>query len=79
LHDQYPKFISLEVFTPVSQVFHDMYKRAGLTFIENDDGTLRVDIPYRADTLPSRKERLEYLSRCGKGKTEREVLLSECE
>lgn len=34
LHDQYPEFNSLDVFTPLSEVIHDMYKAAGLTFIE---------------------------------------------
>jgi hypothetical protein len=68
LHDQYPEFTSLDVFTPLSEVVHDMYKKAGLIFIENDDGTLRVDIPNRADTLPSWKERLEFLSKMREGR-----------
>jgi len=63
LHDRYPDFTSLDVFTPLSEIVHDMYKRAGLTFTEKEDGMLRVDIPYRVDTLPSLAEQLEYLSK----------------
>jgi hypothetical protein len=63
LHDQYPDFTSLDVFTSLSEVVHDMYKTAGLTFIENGDGTLRVEIPHRADTMPSTTEQIEYLSK----------------
>ncbi len=63
LHDQYPKFDSLDVFKPLSEVIHDMYKVAGLTFIENTDGTLRVEIPHRADTMPSLAEQLEFISK----------------
>lgn len=63
LHDRYPDFASLDVFTPLGQVVHDMYKKAGLTFIQNDDGTLRVEIPHRTDTLPSWQEQFEFLSK----------------
>lgn len=44
LHEQYPNFTSLEVFDPISELVHDMYKKAGLTFTLNEDGRLRVDI-----------------------------------
>jgi hypothetical protein len=63
LHDQYPQFTSLDVFTPLSEVVHEMYKKTGLTFMENNDGTLRVDIPHRADTLPNLQEQLEFLQK----------------
>jgi hypothetical protein len=63
LHDLYPDFTSLDVFVPLSEVIHDMYKTAGLTFIESSDGTLRVEIPHRADTLPSLSEQYEFLSK----------------
>ena len=63
LHGQYPNFDSLEVFTPLSEVIHDMYKAAGLTFFENENGTLRVEIPFRADTMPSLEEHLEFVSK----------------
>jgi hypothetical protein len=65
LHDQYP-FQRLEVFSPLSELIHDMYKAAGLTFTENADRTLRVDIPHRPDTLPSLEEQLEFLARAAK-------------
>jgi hypothetical protein len=63
LHDQYPEFTSLDVFTPLSGVIHDMYKKAGLTFIEKADGSLRVEIPHRADTMPSIAEQVEFMSK----------------
>lgn len=63
LHDQYPEFTSLGVFTPLSEVIHDMYKKAGLTFIEKVDGSVRVEIPFRADTMPSMAEQLEFMSK----------------
>lgn len=62
LHDQYSNFQSLGVFDPLMNLVHDMYNAAGLTFALNDDGTLRVDIPHRADTLPSWQEQLEFMS-----------------
>jgi hypothetical protein len=60
LHDQYPDFTSLDVFTPLSAVVHDMYKKAGLTFIENENGSLRVEIPHRSDTMPSVAEQVQF-------------------
>ena len=62
LHEQYPSFTSLEVFDPISEVVHDMYKRAGVTFTLDENGRLRVDIPHRADTLPSWQEQIEFMS-----------------
>ncbi len=63
LHKLYPDFTTLDVFCPLSEAIHDMYKASGLTFIENSDGTLRVEIPHRADTLPGLAEQLAYLSK----------------
>lgn len=60
LHDQYPGFTSLDVFMPLSEVIHDMYKKAGLTFIENEGGLLRVEIPHRSDTMPSAAEQVQF-------------------
>ena len=68
LHDRYPKFDSLDVFTPLSDVIHDMYKSAGVTFIEKDDGTLRVEIPHRDDTMPSLEEQFDFASKMGSTK-----------
>lgn len=68
LHDRYPKFDSLDVFTPLSDVIHDMYKSAGVSFIEKDDGTLRVEIPHRDDTMPSLEEQFDFVSKMGSTK-----------
>lgn len=62
LHELYPAFTSLDVFESLSGLVHDMYKRAGLTVTPNQDGRLRVDIPHRADTMPSQQERLDFIS-----------------
>ena len=60
LHERYPKFTSLDVFNPMSELIHDMYKRAGLTFAQNEEGALHVDIPLRAETLPDLQEQIEF-------------------
>ena len=67
LHDQYPDFRSLDVFTPLSAVVHDMYKKAGLTFIENENGSLRVVIPHRSDTMPSLAEQVQFVAKANQG------------
>jgi len=61
LQDRYPDFTTLDVFTPLSEVVHDMYKKVGMYFIENADGSLRVEIPHRTDTMPSVAEQVEFI------------------
>jgi hypothetical protein len=59
LSSTHGSWTGMNVFDPLTEAVHDLYKEVGLTFSENQNGT-HIDIPHRADTLPSSAEYLEF-------------------
>jgi len=60
LYSTYGQWAGMEVFDPLAEAVHDLFKEAGLVFSERD-GQTHIDIPLRADTLPSMHEQLEFM------------------
>lgn len=50
---------NIEVFDSLAAAVRDHYQEVGLTFSDTENGTY-VDIPHRADTLPTLAEFLEF-------------------
>jgi hypothetical protein len=59
LYSTHGSWADTKVFDTLTEAVHDLYKDVGLTFRETENGTC-LDIPHRADTMPTLTEFGEF-------------------
>ena len=59
LYSTHGSWADTKVFDTLTEAVHDLYKEVGLTFRETENGTC-LDIPHRADTMPTLTEFGEF-------------------
>jgi len=61
MHETYGGWKGLEVFEPLKRLSEELLKLGGIYIQDRPDGAGRVDIPFRAETIPTPEEQAAFL------------------